>query len=532
MKSSDLLRRSLIPLFVALLAILIFANSLKNDFVWDDRELIVDNPAVHGLSEVSNFFTDHFWSESRQPSAQGYYRPLILISYALDYSIWKLNPLGFHLTNILWHALASALLCLIVMKFTSSNFASLLAGSLFAVHPAHVESVAFVSGRTDIIATALALLSAVVFFGGTHEKRSVLRLALSILCFGLALLAKEVAAVLPLLLLIGDAVLTKRHGVRLRFSYHAGHWLILALYLVGRFGLLGIRPQLEARPDTLQLLLTMPVVVIDYFRMLVAPFKLCADYTTKFNHNLNMSILTAIIGALFAFGTVTALVFKRKESGFFGAWILLGLLPVLQIIPISVLKAERFLYLPSVGFCALIGLIALLISNRLDKSAQRFLVGLFVFLIIGLSIRTTMQNKVWRDEFTLYKTTAACAPDNFRVQYNLGAAYYHRGDLENALKHSEIAYRLRPSLPQVANNLGAIYADMNRPMDAETMYRWAIQLDPSYAWAHANLASLLYEHGRTEEARHEWTKTLSIDPNIEQAREGLRLLESQSGQRE
>jgi hypothetical protein len=514
---------------------MVFANSLTNDFVWDDNELIVNNPAVHSLSDVSQFFSGHFWSQSSQPSARGYYRPLVLLSYAADYRVWGARPFGFHLTNVLWHALAAALVCALLMRLTSSPAASLAAGALFAALPVHVESVAFISGRTDVIATVFLLLSTQLFLNECEHRTITFRLPLSVLFFVFALLSKEVAVVLPVLFLTGEISGMTAGTEKKRVLAHASYWVMLALYLVVRFGLLTIHPELQGKLSTKEVLFTMPVVAADYIRLLVIPINLCADYAVSVQRNANAINIAILISWVLACVGIGILILRKRMMGFLAAWIVISLLPVLQIIPISVLKAERFLYLPSVGYCALGGCGLRWVYERIGKSSgfamahgRRLLITAFGLIVLGFSLQTLARNKVWKDELTLYRVTESCAPDNFRVQYNLGNAYFRSGDVNRALQHTLIAFRLQPDFPQVSYNLGVIYESMGSREDAEKMYRKATELDPAYAIAHNNLAAILYAEGRFGEAQTEWSKAVSLDPGLEQARQGLSLLDHSS----
>jgi len=274
----------------------------------------------------------------------------------------------------------------------------------------------------------------------------------------------------------------------------------------------------------------MPAVAVDYLRLLLLPVNLCADYVVMVRHSATFATILMIVSLLVACGTIGFLIMKRKLSGLFAAWIFAGLLPVLQVIPISALKAERFLYLPSAGFCMLVGYLLGFMLETTARAARRWSAVAVGSIILCLAFQTLNRNTVWRDEFTLYRITESCAPNNFRVQYNLGNAYYRAGDLEQALRHTEIAFRLRPGFPRVNYNLGVIYAAAGRRGEAETMYRRAIKLDPAYARAHSALAAVLYADGRFQEAHREWTEALSLDPTLEQAREGLRLLEQSRAQ--
>jgi len=517
-------RRAWVFAAAAILSVLVYANSLRNDFVWDDNDLIVDNPAVHSLSHVPSFFTGHFWSQSNQPSARGYYRPAVLLSYALDYAVWGKNPAGFHLTNMLLHSIAAALVSLLVLQLTEKVAAALVAGVFFAVLPVHVESVAFISGRTDVLATVFVLLSLCLYLAERESGRLSYKLPLALLLFGAGLLSKEVAAVLPLLLLAVETAKPAAVPARRKLLLHTPFWLILAGYLALRFGLLHINPRIEGRLSAIEVLLTMPSVVLDYLRLLVAPVNLCADYVVR----VQRSITTANLGALgiLVLGTIAVffLLMKKQLFGLFLVWILLCLLPVLQIVPISVLKAERFLYLPSVGYCAIVGLLSASILDDGGRRKNQFaMIGLLILVVLFAS-KTRSRNSCWRNSLTLYRSTAACAPDNFRVQYNLGNIYFRLGHVELALAHTRTAYSLKPDFSPIPYNLGVMYEAAERKEDAEQMYRQAIRLDPDYALAHNNLGALLFSRGEYQEAEAEWLKALSLEPDLESAKQGLLLL--------
>ncbi len=520
-------RTILIFLAVALLSLIVFANTLTNDFVWDDVELIVQNPAVHSLSNIPAFFAGHFWAQSSQPSARGYYRPMVLLSYAADYHIWGKNPLGFHVTNMLLNAVASVLVCLLILRLSSSSTAAFAGGLLFAVLPVHVESVAFVSGRTDVLATVFVLLSFNFFLSARKEGASFLWLAAAVLAFCLGLFSKEVAAVLPVLLVAFEVVRPQDMPFRKKVFLHLPFWFVLGAYLALRVLLLRIRPDIQQRLSFPETMLTMPGVVLDYLRLLVLPIHLCADYAVNVQHEISIANVAAI-GALAVTGLLTLFLFLRRNIvGFFVIWLFVCLLPVLQIVPISVLKAERFLYLPSVGYCVLAALAVSFGFARLRPRGRPFLAAGLLLVLLAYSWQTISRNKVWKSEFALYRATAASAPDNFRAQYNLGNAYFRRGDIEQALRHTLIAYELKPDFPQIAYNLGVMYEACGQKQSAEAMYRRAIQADPSYAQAHNNLAAILFGSGNFAEAEAEWKKVLALDPGFEQARQGLLLLQEQ-----
>jgi tetratricopeptide (TPR) repeat protein len=512
---------------VALLSVLVYANSLRNDFVWDDNELIVDNPAVHSLSDIPVFFTGDFWSQSSQPSARGYYRPMVLVSYAVDYALWGEHPAGFHLTNMFLHAVAAMLVCMLVLQLSEKVAAALVAGILFAVLPVHVESVAFISGRTDVLATVFVLSALCLYLAERKREAFSFRLPLALLLFGIGLLSKEVAAVLPALLLAVEMAKPSPMSFRRKLLLHMPFWLVLVGYLGVRFGLLHINPHIEDRLSVTEILLTMPAVALDYLRLLILPINLCADYAVPVQRTVSPENLAALVVLLAGMILAGWSALKRRLTGLFIFWILLCLLPVLQIVPISVLKAERFLYLPSVGFCAVGGMAGVYIYKQAGSRGQNFFMAGCLCVVVVFSLLTMSRNTIWRNELRLYEQTAARAPDNFRVQYNLGNAYFRAGELVRALAHTELAYSLKPDFPQIAYNLGVMYETAKDPEKAEHMYREAIRLKPEYALAHNNLAALLFAEGKYDEAESEWLKAQALDPNLPQPRQGLFLLNQQ-----
>lgn len=518
---------ALLLLASAVLAIAVFANATTGQFVWDDNDLIADNPAVHSLSNIPGFFSSHFWSQSNQPSARGYYRPVVLLSYAIDYVLWGGRPFGFHLTNILLHAVATALVCMLVLQLIGSPVPAIVAGLLFAVLPIHVESVAFISGRTDVLATVFTLLSLSLFVRARRTKRMFPATAAAVVFFGLALLSKEVAAVLPVLLLCLEMVRPVSRPARERLALHLPFWLVLAGYLGLRFGLLHIRPEIQGSLSLSEIALTMPGIVLDYLRLFVFPSNLCADYAVSVQRSVSPGNLAAAGTLLLAALLVGFFLYRKSIGAFFAFWIFLGLLPVLQFVPISVLKAERFLYLPSVGYCAVAGLAGAALLERSNRHRRRISAAVSMLILAAYSFVTIGRNPVWRNELRLYEQTASCAPNNFRVQYNLGNAYFRAGDLERAITHTRIAHELKPNFPRAAYNLGVMYESAGKTNEAERMYREAIELDPNYALAHNNLAAILYRNGHLDEAETEWLKALALDKNLEQAKQGLLLLDQQ-----
>src|SRR4030067_3703612 len=151
---------ALLCLFVIFSSLAVYINSLSGDFIWDDIEQIVDNPVIKDIRNIPSFFTSDLWRLIENPTIGSYYyRPLFLLSLTLDYSLWNLNPLGYHITNLILHAINSLLIYQIGRRLFLHNAPAFLGAALFAVHPVHTESIAWISGRTDPITAVFFLLS-------------------------------------------------------------------------------------------------------------------------------------------------------------------------------------------------------------------------------------------------------------------------------------------------------------------------------------------------------------------------------------
>ena len=196
-------------LAVTIATVLAYARTLSFEFVWDDVLLVARSQRLREWSSLPTVLASHFWSEVHEGSH--YYRPLVSLSYFLDLHVWGLNPFGFHLTNLLAHLATALAVLMLTRRLTGNLLAASIAGVAFALHPIHTESVAFISGRTDVLSTLLFLL-ALLGYARWRDGRGALALAGSLAAFFLALTAKEVAVTLPLILVLWDLLVTPGDG--------------------------------------------------------------------------------------------------------------------------------------------------------------------------------------------------------------------------------------------------------------------------------------------------------------------------------
>ncbi len=554
------------PLLI-LLTLLAFWPMFGNGFVWDDQEFIVRNPAIRGLWPPSRFFLSQ-----GSPAEGAIYpmtgqRPVMAFSLALDYALWQRNPWGFHLTNFLLHLLCVAGTWLLVWKTTRSSEAGFLAGLLFAVHPGHAEAAIAFLGRSDLLATGFILLG---FWGYVQHRdaegwRRPLWYFGSLSGFLIACFSKETGLVLLGLLLIyelfvvGD-VKSKIQNLKSKLARLLPFLVVAAGYWLYRGRVLGGQSAGSAwwggTPYTNFLM--MLEVYMRYIRLMAFPLALSPLHTVPVPQGLwDIRVLWGL--GLFL-GTVVAAIgmLRRKPwTGFFLAWFLFGLVPVANLIPIPgvMIMAERWLYLPSLGVCALGGWGAWVVWSRSRGWTRRVwfaLVAVVFFLFIA---RTLSWCAVWKTEESIARGIIASSqgsaighnnlgnallaegrieealaafrqalelkPDYAEAHNNYGMALAKKGESEEALREFKEALRLKPKLARAHNNLGIALGKRGQLIESEAEFREALRLDPSFADAHYNLGLALDEAGDLAGAEREYRSALRSDPYHARARSAL-----------
>ena len=471
-----------------LLGLLCFANSLSNDFVYDDLSLIVDNPRIRSLTDFRGVWLSDWWypiegTTYANPRRDRLYRPLTLCTFALNYAVHELRPFGYHAFNVALHGVACGLLWYFVRRMAREPTVATLAAVLFAVHPVHAEAVANVVGRAEILAAIFLLAGLLVLTGG---RRPVLRALAAAPLFLLALLAKETAICYPAV--AGLAVWLRRRGSgerRLRWLVPLLILLLpLAVYLPVRYEVLEHR--LVRAPGVggvwMNPLMTASLservvgvftILGHYTRLLVLPARLSADYGYAIVDpqagfvpitGLGVAAAGALLAALFGF---------RRRGDVWPAAALWGavFLASYALISNSALRigvtlAERLMYWPSVPLLALAAVLILAFWRRqcqpgqpLARSAR--LVRVLGLLLVGaFALRTAVRNMDWADNLSLAGADVRTYPQGAHLNRGYADALirlaehnpdrsFQRATLELAEKHLIRASELDPSNAEV-----------------------------------------------------------------------------------
>jgi hypothetical protein len=422
-------------LLCAAAALAVSLPTLRNGFAIDDTYVFVDQPAAHSLRNIPELFAGGWGMGSTNAQERAlntrYYRPVPTTLGALEYTLFGLRPAGYHLTSALLHAATSALVALLLWQLTGgAALATLLGGVLFAIHPAQSEAFCAACYQTTLLAGFFGTLALVVF--GRVLERGPRPLTLALLGTSLlfALISKEESFAIPFFVLAW-AVLLRPAGWRRALALSAiamGIPLILVLLLRHAF-LTPSRVTYFADEPARVVVLTMVRVAGLYTELLVAPLRFCPFYDwfiIGYETALSSGVLTGM--AVLCLAVVAALYCVRRVPlvALGIVWILLGLAPVSQVVPIIVVAAERFLYIPMLGWVLLVGL---LLERGLGRARaagwSKLPVAVVALLFLAYAVRTVTRVPDWRSDETLNLATAEFFPETPAPFLNL-ATYYER----------------------------------------------------------------------------------------------------------
>jgi len=545
-------------LLVFLFALVIYFPTVKYDFVLDDNFFITGNEQLTTLSGTLGYFSRGAWdgigSTGQIKPPSNLYRPLLMVGYALERAIFGVNPGWCHFINILMHAVV----CVLVMTFIWQLLGfwqqltphrieiALVSGILFAVHPIHIEAVSWISGRAEVLAGLFLMCSLCCYL--RYREKGILRwLLFSMMLFSFALLSKEsaIAGVL-LIFLIELSINSWKFPYVIRRRIHDLHSrkavegkskkvgkstvglvsiaVVAVAYLLIRiavFGRLGPVPegQFFFGETVLTRFFTMSEVFVDYFRKLLIPWPLFIVYGDYTPIPIARTLTPQVLGSIAITIAIPVIaIWARKwvpSVTFTIGWLYLALLPVSQIMPFGALMGERFLYVPSVGFCLLLA--ALLVHIRRTYIRRYVQVG----LVSTYLVMTFVHNPVWANERTLWDHSVTIHPDDHIAHYNRGVCMVRDKEYSDAICEFKTALQLKPAMASAHTNLGVEYQRTGQIKKAFGCYRKALMLDPLLPETHYNLGNLYLEMGQTRKAIQEYRETIRIQPKFVQARTNL-----------
>lgn len=522
-------------------SVLPYLNTLFNGFVYDDNTQVLNNPYVRSFHHLPQIFLTNVWSFTGAEGVTNYYRPLMTLGYLFCYQYFGPLAYGFHLVNIVFHAAVVCALYKVTAKMYARGDMAFGAAILFALQPIHTESVAWIAAVTDLELTLFFLLAFGFYLSlgdGPAQRTALVQTGMAG-SFVLAILSKEQALMLPVLattyehLYRGD-----RHETswRQKLSRYGALWVLGFIYLLFRIIFLGAPAPVLQKPGLTwpQAFLSALALVGMYLWKLVWPVRLCAFYV--FHKSASLIDPRALLGgaATVLCVAIFLVLWKRDRTASFGlVWFFVTIAPVLNARWMAAnVFAERYLYLPSVGFCWAAAWGGLALWRRMElaggpwRKVLAATAGAIALLCLG---RIVTRNRVWRNNEALFTDTLAASPDAYLIRNNLGVVYWDRGEVKRAESEWLNSLAEAPQNPVILNNIGMVYTAQKHYERAVEIFRRAIRLKANYTDPRMNLGLAFAQMGRKDLAEREYRAAVDLSPLDYRARNLLGKIYLDSG---
>jgi len=488
-------------LLIIILGLVAYSNSFKGQFVWDDVIIINDNPHIKNWSNLPNIFTHN----KIEGELKKLYRPTQMLTYMADYSIWKLNVAGYHLTNLMLHILVALGIYWFINILYHDNILSTATSLLFITHPIHSEAVYYISGRADSLGLIFLLLSFISYIKNSDNMGGYVLMLSS---YMLALLSRESGIILPVLLLLYHYAFKDK----VRLKEFSSILAITIIYAGLRLTILKLpTSNIAASYNLLQRLPGFFAAIFEYVRLLILPFDLHMEYGPRL---FNPADPKVVIGIIITASSIAYALSKKSAKGvvFFSTlWFFIALLPVSNVIyPINAYMAEHWLYLPSIGFFLILAKVLRTLYGR--KEFKIFAVLIVAGLSAFYSYLTIRQGGYWKDPVSFYERTIQYAKESDRMYNNLAIIYKDIGKYDKAIPLYKKAIELNPKYAGACTNLGLAYDAIGRYEDAIASYKQAIKANPDFADAYHNLGVVYCILGKYDEAIALFKKAIELNP--------------------
>ncbi len=502
---------SLVPVLVIFLAAwLVYLPTFQFGFTnWDDPTYVKDNPLIRDLTwkGFKNLFTVFL---------SGNYHPLVLVSYWMEIKWGGGEPGLFHQVNTLLHALNSILVFLILSRHFSGKIPPLAAALLFAVHPLHVESVAWVTERKDVLYGFFLLLSLWIYQKSDSEKWDSFYFVSLLLFLASGLSKGQAVALIPALILLD--YLQGRKIISTQYLIRIIPFVVLALG-IGTLAIYAQQNQANVRIQTgygffEQILIGFQGIWFYSSRTLYA-FSLSAFYPyPSLTEGIPASLWMKALGGIAIVGGTGWLYFKDQKMFIGMAMFLITLFPVLQFLPVgNAAMADRYYYIPAIGLGLLLAAIIEKYFSAQQSGSYKIGIGIvFVFLLFQ-AWSARQRTLVWKDSFSLWQNVIDHYPEASIAWNSLANAWYERNDYTNAAQYFEKAIALDATDPKSFNNLGNCYDRTGRPELAIKQFYKALEIRPNDAMVYTNLGVSYDKLGQLDKAIEAHRKSVSLAPS-------------------
>ncbi|MDQ1267182.1 MAG: hypothetical protein QG635_2336 [Bacteroidota bacterium] len=516
-------------IILAIITFIVYLPSLQNGFIrhYDDYQYLFDNPFITDISPagIAGLFSNYVF---------GNYNPITILTFTIEYHFYHFAPFGYHFINLTFHITVTLLLYRWLKDLSGAPQIAFIAGLLFGIHPVHVESVAWVAGRKDVLYAAFFLLS-LIFYNKYGLSKKPLNYFLSFLFFALSCLSKAMAVVLPVILFVIDWYGGRKFDLKLILEKIPYFVLSLILGLVAidaqkTVGAVGSHSYISLFDQFL--LATYGLYF--YIEKLFIPLGLSANYPYPDKTEGMLPLIIYISPAIIIGLGAAAVMFRKKSKVWLlsGGIFLLGILPVLQILPIgNAYTADRFVYIASIGFFLAIAYVTVKLFQKYKSSSviKSIIVIVFIASSIAYSAAAWNRSKVWMDTYTLFADVIQKYPKCDFAYFNIGNYFMKRGEHTKAIGLFKQAIALKPDYWDAYTNLGNSYNETGKYDSALVVLHKALEINKNSSDVYNNIGVAYYHLGVFDKAKENYEKALNISPVYEEAYNNLGVINGMNG---
>jgi len=511
---------------LVLIAVAVYANSLSNGFITDDKLQLLGNPLVTDIHKLPQVFGSGVWSFLGYRG--NYYRPVQFLVYALLYGVFGPHALGFHCVMVALHAANTALVYALARRLLSQSLpgAAWISAALFAVHPIHTEAVDWIAALPDVLLTTLSLGG---LFAFVRQNGAPNRLQAAGHCglYLLALLTKETGVMLLPLYAGYQWIVQGKSNARL----YAGMAATFAIYLVLRIHALGaLAPAQQAflKLSPAAFAMSAAVIAASYLAVLIWPAGLNFFHIFHATSQPTPQFVLALAALAVAAWVAFQMRARRPIVSYGVLWFALTIAPVLNLAGVGQnVFAERYLYLPSVGFVWLAGIA----WSWLRTAAPPVAWPAAAAILLACAAAAVTRNADWEDDFTLLQATLRQSPESGYLHNLMAGVWVERDQFRRALDEQTLAVRYEPRSVTFRKNLGNILLGMDSAAAARE-FEMVTSLDPSLAEGHLDLGLAYQALGDSARAAAEYERALALAPNYLDALLALAQLDRTAGKTE
>jgi len=520
-KKINKLKKFVLPAFIIiLLIVIVYGQTLNHDFVnFDDDGYVYDNYHIRSGFNANGVIYAFTTMD------KGNWIPLVWLSHLLDIHFFGLMPAGHHFTNLLFHCLNALLLFVFLTINTNHRWLSFCVAILFAVHPLHVESVAWISERKDVLSTFFGLLT-LIMYCAYSRKQNAKNYFLTVFFFLLGLLSKPMIVTFPILFFLLDFWPLQRvlpFTVRKHSYFKPDRMLIIEkipfLLICLIFSFIAILSQQagDAMASSAEIpfffrLMNALVSYTVYIIKTLWPYQLAVIYPYPQTLNIVHVVMSGLfLSAVSGFAIIS---YKKHPYLLFGwGWFLITLLPVIGVIQVgSQAMADRYTYIPLIGFFISIiwWIYNLMIKFRLN---QNLLILSFAIITLSYCMLTWNQLKTWKNSDTLFAHALSVTENNWLAHLNLGEDLFEQGKIDDAIAHYMKALQIKPDFELAYLNLGTAFAKKGQIDDSIRYYHQTLEIKKDMPAAWLNLGNAYYRKGMLKKALLHYDKALELKPD-------------------